>query len=76
MAKLDADVRSLIHNLYTAGSDTWNRIKQKNSVEVPFDVRRYKYFEYDLNRLDELEKWLDSAFRSAPQRYEFDRKPE
>lgn len=50
-------------------------IKQKDSAPVPFDMRRYKNFEYDLQKLDELETWLGKAFRSVPQRYEFDPTP-
>jgi len=50
-------------------------IKQKDSVAVPFDVSRHKYFEYDLQKLGELETWLGKAFRSVPQRYNFDPPP-
>lgn len=51
-------------------------IKQKDSVGVPFDVSKHKYFEYDLKKLDELETWLGSAFRSVPRRYGFDPHPD
>lgn len=47
-------------------------IKQKDMVAVPFDVSNYKYYEYDLNKLNALGAWLKSAFRSVPQRYVFD----
>ncbi|MGD8594976.1 MAG: hypothetical protein PVF82_19265 [Gammaproteobacteria bacterium] len=50
-------------------------IKQKSSVAVPFDVSNHKYYEYDLNKLDELKAWLVSAFSSVPQRYNFDPPP-
>jgi hypothetical protein len=47
-------------------------IKQKDTVDVPFDVSNYKYCEYNLKELDDLKIWLESAFRSVPQRYVFD----
>jgi hypothetical protein len=50
-------------------------IKQQDSIAVPFDLRRHKYFEYDLTRLDDLGLWLGKAFRSVPQRYSFDPQP-
>lgn len=47
-------------------------IKQKNAAPVPFDLRNYRYFEYDSTNLAELQAWLSSAFLSAPRRYRFD----
>jgi hypothetical protein len=51
-------------------------IKQKDAFAVPFDVSNYKYYEYDLNDLDDLKTWLESAFRSVLQRYSFDPFPD
>ena len=48
-------------------------IKQKDAPPVPFDLRNYRYFEYDTGKLPELKGWLSSAFLSVPQRYSFDR---
>jgi hypothetical protein len=48
-------------------------IKQKDTPPVPFDLRNYKYFEYDTGKLAELEGWLSRAFLEVPQRYSFDR---
>lgn len=48
-------------------------IKQKETPPVPFDLRNYKYFEYDTGKLEELKAWLSSAFLSVPRRYSFDR---
>lgn len=48
-------------------------IKQKDAPPVPFDLRNYRYFEYDTRKLTELKGWLSSAFLSVPQRYSFDR---
>lgn len=47
-------------------------IKQKNTPPVPFDLRNYRYFEYDLAELSELKTWLEGAFRGVPRRYRFD----
>jgi hypothetical protein len=48
-------------------------IKQKDAPPVPFDLRNYRYFEYDTGKLAELKGWLNGAFLSVPQRYSFDR---
>lgn len=48
-------------------------INQKDRPPVPFDLRDYRYFEYDTGKLAELRGWLSSAFLSVPQRYGFDR---
>jgi len=50
-------------------------IKQKELVTLPFDLRRYKCFDYDVTKLDDLEAWLGRAFRAVPQRYNFDPRP-
>ena len=47
-------------------------IKQKATPPVPFDLRNYRYFEYDTGKLAELKTWLGSAFQSVPRRYSFD----
>jgi hypothetical protein len=47
-------------------------IKQQDAHPVPFDVRNYKYKEYELAKLAELESWLVSAFEAVPRRYRFD----
>jgi hypothetical protein len=49
-------------------------IKQKDTPPVPFDLRNYRYFEYDTGKLAELKGWLSSAFLSVPDRYSFDRR--
>jgi len=48
-------------------------IKQKDTDAVPFDVRSYKYGEYEIKNLGALQAWLVDAFRSVPRRYSFDR---
>lgn len=50
-------------------------IVQMKSLPTPFDVSSHKYYEYDPDRLDDLEKWLKEAFRSVPKRYSFDPGP-
>jgi len=50
-------------------------IKQKDAPPVPFDLRNYRYFEYDTSKLAELKSWLTSAFLSVPPRYSFDSRP-
>jgi hypothetical protein len=47
-------------------------IKQRDTPPVPFDLRNYRYFEYDTENLPELMGWLSSAFLSVPGRYSFD----
>jgi len=47
-------------------------IKQKNAPAVPFDLRSYRYFEYDTGNPAELTAWLRNAFSGVPQRYKFD----
>jgi hypothetical protein len=47
-------------------------IKQKETPPVPFDLRNYRYFEYDTRDLEELKRWLGGAFLSVPRRYSFD----
>jgi hypothetical protein len=42
---------------------------------VPFDVRNYKYGEYETQNLGPLQAWLVDAFRAVPQRYRFDPAP-
>jgi len=50
-------------------------IKQTNTGAVPFDVRNYKYGEYETQNLGLLQAWLVDAFRAVPQRYSFDPAP-
>jgi hypothetical protein len=50
-------------------------IKMKGSDKVPFDVQNYKNFEYELDKLGDLEDWLVKALRSVPRRYSFDPPP-
>ena len=50
-------------------------IKQKNTGAVPFDVRNYKYGEYETQNLGPLQAWLVDAFRGVLQRYRFDPAP-
>jgi hypothetical protein len=48
-------------------------IKQKDAPPVPFDLRNYKYIEYDTANLGELSSSLKKVFSEVPDRYSFDR---